>query len=191
MASRKKRFRLTEIDLARAATAPDNRKKSIIKQATGGSGYDRYRGVKSNLGAILNISLPLMPTSRPSKGEIRAAIERDSYDGRGEKAGNKAVGEGFYDFVTAHKVTAAEFNFEPVALGPAGKRVFWARYILKIDGKKRIPFFDFRGETRLTPEAMRFVFSGQSYSYPPSKPERIWGHWICDFSIRTDERWGP
>ena len=44
----KKRFQLSDIDLARAATAPINQRRSIIKQATGGGGYDRYKCLSEN-----------------------------------------------------------------------------------------------------------------------------------------------
>jgi hypothetical protein len=145
--------------LARAATATASQKISIIKQATGGSGYDRYKGIKANLGAILNTALPLIAVPRPTKEQIKMAIARSCNDGPGEVKGNQAVGLGLYDYITAHEVTAAAFEFDPVALGRAGRRCFWAPYILKIEGKRYIPFFDFRGKTRLPREGRRFVFS--------------------------------
>jgi len=59
-------------------------------------------------------------------------------------------------------VTAAEFDFPAVPLGRAGTRRFWEPYILRIDGKKYIPYFDFRQEGRcLDAMARRFVFSVQ------------------------------
>ena len=100
-----------------------------------------------------------MTVPEPTREHIKTAIARSCNDGPGEIKGNQAVGLGLYDYITAHKVTVAEFEFAPVALGRAGRRCFWAPYILKIDGKKHIPFFDFRGETRLPREARRFVFS--------------------------------
>jgi hypothetical protein len=158
--SRRKKYHLSEIDLARAATASASRRKNIIKQATGGEGYDRYKGVKTNLGPILNVALPLLVGApKPTKEQIKTGIARSCNDGPGEVKGNQAVGLGLYDYVTEHKITAAAFDLGPVALGRAGKRCFWAPYILKINGKNYIPFFDFRGETRLPLEARRFVFS--------------------------------
>lgn len=44
-------------------------------------------------------------------------------------------------------------------LGRAGLRLFCAPFILKIDGKKRIPYFDPRLNDDLTPDARRFIFS--------------------------------
>jgi hypothetical protein len=52
---KKKSYHLTETDLARAATAPSSIRKSLIEAATGGSGYDYYRGVKTNLGGLLRV----------------------------------------------------------------------------------------------------------------------------------------
>jgi hypothetical protein len=88
-----------------------------------------------------------------------AAIARGCNHAPGEVEGNKSIGEGLLDYVAAHDVTAAEFISDPVALGRAGRRYFWSSYILKIDGKKYIPFFDPRRKNGLTAEAMRFVFS--------------------------------
>jgi len=159
MVSRKKKFRLSEIDLARAATAPPNQKESIIRQATGGDGYDRYRGVRDNLGPILNVALPLVSGSAVTREQIKTIVGRACNNGPGEIEGNQGIAVGLWDYVNEHKVTGATLDLEPVALGPAGRRQFWCPYILKIDGEKYIPFFDFRGDTRLPPEGRRFVFS--------------------------------
>jgi hypothetical protein len=156
----KKRFHLSDIDLARAATASStNQRQKIIEQATGGSGYDRYKGIKAKLGEILNAVLPLMAVARPTREQIKKAIAKVCNNGPGEVKGNQAVGLGLYDYVTAHKVSAAPFEFDHVLLGRAGRRCFCVPYILEIDGKRYIPFFDFRGKTRLPREARRFVFS--------------------------------
>jgi hypothetical protein len=48
------------------------------------------------------------------------------------------------------RLTAADFLSDPVALGRAGKRSFWAPCVLKIDGKNYIPFFDPRRQNGLT-----------------------------------------
>lgn len=103
--------------------------------------------------------LPLVAVARPTRAQIKTAIAKSCNNGPGEIKGNQAVGLGLYDYITAHSVTAAVFEFDPVALGRAGRRCFWVPYILKINGKRYIPFFDFRGKTRLPREARRFVFS--------------------------------
>jgi hypothetical protein len=159
---KKKSYRLTDTDLALAATALANRRKAIIKAAAGGGGYDRYRGVKTNLGGILNLALnSRVPASLATKKQIKIAVARACIGSR-EVKGNQSVAEGLYDYVVEHNVTAAMFDFPPVGLGPAGVRSIWAPYLLKIDGKKYIPYFDFRqGPRRLTREARRFIFSIQ------------------------------
>ena len=129
-----------------------------------------------------------MTVPEPTKEHIKTAIARSCNDGPGEIKGNQAVGLGLYDYITAHKVTVAEFEFAPVALGRAGRRCFWAPYILKIDGKKHIPFFDFRGETRLPREARRFVFSLNHTYIRLANPTEFAHRWICDFSVRRNER---
>lgn len=160
MASREKKPPLSEIDLALAATAPANQKKSLIQAATGERGYDFYRGFRSNLATILNIAVnPLVAAPAVTKKQIKAAIGRSCNDAPGETKNNESVGEGLRDYVIAHNIIGAEFVFDPVSLGRAGKRFFWYPYILKIDGKNYIPFFDPRRTNCLTPEARRFVFS--------------------------------
>jgi hypothetical protein len=159
MASQKKKFNLTEIDLAHAATAPTNQKKSIVTQATSGNGYDFYRAIRDNSGAILNLQLPLVSASPVTREETVAAVGRACYARSGEIEGNEAIAAGLWDYVDKHKVTAANLDLEKVFLGPAGRRWFWAQYILKIDGEKYIPFFDWRKDTGLSSEGRRFVFS--------------------------------
>jgi hypothetical protein len=160
--TKKKSYRLTDTDLALAATASTDRRKSIIKAAVGGGGYDRYKGVKTNLGGILNLALnSRLPASLATKKQIKTAVARACISSR-EIKGNQSVAEGLHDYVVEHNVTAATFDFPAVSLGPAGMRSLWAPYLLKIDGKKYVPFFDFRqGSRRLTREARRFIFSIQ------------------------------
>jgi hypothetical protein len=155
--SKKKSYRLTDSDLALAATASADRRKSIIKAAVGGSGYDYYRGIKTNLGAILNLA----GASLGSLEQIKVAVALDCIGPREIKP-NQSVAEGLREYVAEHNVEAAAFDYPPVALGLAGLRDFWAPLLLKIDGKKYIPFFDFRqGPRRLPREAWRFIFSIQ------------------------------
>jgi hypothetical protein len=158
--TRKKRFHLSEIDLARAAAASDYQKRTLIKAATDGRGYPFYKGFRLNLSMILRVPLnSFVPAAPVTKRQILAAIVRACNDAAGEVEGNKSLGEGFMDYVTAHNVMGAEFNFDSVALGRAGRRKFWEPFILKIDGKKYIPFFDPRRDDGLTAEARRLIFS--------------------------------
>jgi hypothetical protein len=144
------------------ATSADLRKR-IIKAAAGSGGYDRYKGVKTNLGGILNLALNArVPASLITKKQIKTAVARACISSR-EIKGNQSVAEGLYNYVVEHNVSAAVFDFPAVALGRAGLRSFWEPYLLKIDGKKYISFFDFRlGPRRLTREARRFIFSIQN-----------------------------
>jgi hypothetical protein len=159
---KKKSYRLTNADLALAATASADRRKSIIKAAAGSGGYDRYKGVKINLGGILNLALnSRLPASPATKKQIKNAVARACISTRDFK-GNQSVAEGLYNYVVEHNIIAATFDFPPVSLGSAGLRSFWEPYLLRIDGKKYVPFFDFRqGPRRLTREARRFIFSIQ------------------------------
>lgn len=160
---KKKTYRLTNTDLALAATASADRRKAIINAAAGGGGYDRYRGVKDNLGGILRLALNArVPASLPTIKQIKSAVARACIGSR-EVKGNQSVAEGLYEYVVEHNVTAAAVDLPPVALGRAGVRSFWEPYLLKIDGKKYVAYFDFRlGERRPTRDARRFIFSIQN-----------------------------
>jgi hypothetical protein len=124
---KKKSYRLTDTDLALAATAPANRRKAIIKAAAGSGGYDRYRGVKTNLGGILNLALnSRVPASLATKKQIKTAVARACIGSR-EVKGNQSVAEGLYDYVVEHNVTAAMFDFPPVSSGLLACGVFGLR----------------------------------------------------------------
>src|ERR1700730_15943695 len=160
MASREKKPPFTEIDLAIIATAPASQKKGLIRAATGERGYDFYRGFRVTLATILNAPIgPLIPASPSTNKQIVTAVSRACNNGQGEVANNKAIAEALFDYVAAHNVIAAPFNFDPVSLGRAGKRSFWAPYVLMIDGKRYIPFFDPRRDNGLMASPRRFFFS--------------------------------
>src|ERR1700687_968577 len=170
MASRKtkspsikmKSYRLTNSDLALAATAPAHRRISLIKAAAGGGGYDYYKGVKTNLSSIVYRALGSgSPSHLVVRKQLKAAVAADCI-GSSEIKNNQSVAEGLYNYVVEHQITAAAFDFPPITLGRAGTRSFWAPYLIKIDGRKYIPFLDFRqGPRRLTRDARRFIFSIQ------------------------------
>lgn len=155
--SKKKNYRLTNSDLALAATAPAHRRKSIIKAAAGSGGYDYYKGVKTNLDKILSLAFdPALPTARK---RLKAAVKVACIATRDVK-NNQSVADGLNIFVAERRIAVAAFDFPKINLGRAGTKTFWAPYILKIDGKKYIPFLDYRqGPRRLTRDARRFVFS--------------------------------
>jgi hypothetical protein len=154
---KKKNYRLTNSDLALAATAPAHRRKSIIKAAAGGDGYDYYKGVKTNLAKILSLAFnPALPAGRKKlKAAVAAACIADR-----DIRNNQSVADGLNTYVADRQIEVAAFDFLPITLGRAGTRTFWSPYILRIDGKKYIPFLDFRqGPRRLTRDARRFIFS--------------------------------
>lgn len=155
--TKEKKYRLTNSDLALAATAPAHRRKSIIKSAAGSGGYNYYKGVKTNLSKILSLAFnPALPAART---RLKAAVANACIALRDVK-NNQSVADGLNNYVAERHVTVAAFDFPQITLGLAGARTFWAPYILKIEGKKYIPFLDFRqGDRRLTRDARRFIFS--------------------------------
>ena len=155
--TKKKSYRLTNSDLALAATALPHLRKGLIKAAAGSGGYDYYKGVKTNLSEILRLVFdPALPAA---KGRLKAAVSDACVAPRDVK-NNLSVANGLNNYVAERHITVAAFDFLPINLGRAGIRTFWAPYILKIGGKKYIAFLDFRqGRRRLTREARRFIFS--------------------------------
>ena len=156
---KKKSYRLTNSDLALAATAPAHRRKSLVNAAAVSGGYDYYKGVKTNLGKILSLAFnPALPTA---KKRLKAAVA-DACIASRDIRNNQSVADGLNNYVAERQIAVAAFDFPPITLGRAGTRSFWAPYILKIDGKRYIPFLDFRqGSRRLTRDARRFIFSIQ------------------------------
>lgn len=150
--------------MARAVVTPADQKKQFLKEVTEGTPYQRYKGIRDNLGALVRLALnPFIPAPHPSKQQIKKYVADDCIAPADIK-GNQAIAEGLYDFVVKHDVTAAKSDFRRVvSLGRAGERKFWEPFFLLIDGKRYIPYLDFRQEnTRLTTEAMRFVLSIQN-----------------------------
>ncbi len=181
--TKKKRYHLTNSDLALAATAPAHRRKGLIKAAAGDRGYPYYKGIRANLDNILYRTLG----SRPDARTKLEAFVADACLGSSEIKNNQSVARGLYDYLEEHKIAAAPFDFPPVALGPAGTRSLWDPYLLKIDGRNYIPFLDFRqGRTRLTRDARRFIFSIQHTHIRLANPREYGdlGFVIFEFAAR-------
>ncbi|HEY4115419.1 MAG TPA: hypothetical protein VGM17_15290 [Rhizomicrobium sp.] len=158
MASHEKKRRLCECDLALAATMADEEElRRFILRFLTGRPYPFYRSAKSLIPSILSImSLVLIP----SEATLKKAIARKCKKGRvGEVPGNQKIVAALREYAIAHKVTGVEFQHDKVPLGKAGLRQFWSPFIIEIDGKKYIPYFDPRLDWQLSPEARRFVFS--------------------------------
>jgi hypothetical protein len=79
----------------------------------------------------------------PSIQTLKKAAARNCKKGRkGEVSGNQAIVEALREYALAHNVVGAEFNFDAVLLGRAGKRTFWSPFLVQIDGKPYLPYFD-------------------------------------------------
>lgn len=157
MESQNKKRRLCDTDLAIAATLPADLQRKFISSLMKGRPYPFYRSARSLYPSILSVaSLVLLPTA----STLKKAVVRKCKKGRkGEVPGNQKIVEALREYSIAHKVIGAVFEHEPAPLGRAGKRHFWYPFILQIDGKKYIPYFDPRQDGGLTPAARRFIFS--------------------------------
>jgi hypothetical protein len=156
MENREKMHRLSDPDLAIAAMLNGDAQRDYIFKSVSGRPYPFYRSAKSLYVTILSVaSLPLIPTDET----LKRTIARKCPKGRkGEIPGNQAIVLALSKYAQAHNVTGINLKFDPVPLGRAGKRAFWAPFILQIDGKRYIPHFVPRAGG-LDPEARRFMFS--------------------------------
>lgn len=165
------------IDMARAVAAPLAYKEAFIRAAMSGKGgYQFYKGFRATVPVTLNIVMGMLLTvPNFTKAEAKALAERCCINAHDELANNLALVDGLYDYAVAHNVTGAEFSIEPASLGRAGLRSLWEPFILKIDGRKYIPFIDPRLPQRgLISESRRLVFSVQNSHFRLSD-QRLWG----------------
>lgn len=109
----------------------------------------------------------------PSPAALKKMIAQICKKGRaGEIPGNQGIILGVRDYAITAGVSGAEFEHEPVSLGRAGRRFWWAPFLLKINGKRYVVFFDPRRKKTLTRAACRFIFSiMHTYIREPNKLE--------------------
>jgi hypothetical protein len=178
MASQAKKAPLkNSIDLARAVAASLTAKEQFIRASMSGKGgYRYYRGFRAAAPMTLKVAAGMFLTAPAyTKAEAMAHAERECINAKGELENNLALVAGLYDYVMTHDVTGAENIVEPVSLGRAGLRHFWEPFILKIDGRKYIPFIDPRlPEKGLISDSRRLVFSIQNGHFRVSD-QALWG----------------
>ena len=160
MASREKKHDLSNIDLARAATAPEEKHRGIIKASAFGDPYSYYRAFKAHLPSILDLPVgPFGLKSKVTKRQLSRMIGLSCSKDKKEKRANRYLANALRDFIRKHKARSAEFIHDPVPLDRAGDRRFWIDYILQINGKRYIVFIDPRLDKGLDELARKFVFS--------------------------------
>jgi len=174
--------RLSDPDLAAAAMLDGEAQRDYIFKAISGRPYPFYRSAKSLYVTILSVaSLPLIPTDET----LKRTIARKCRKGRkGEVPGNQAIVLALSKYAKDHRVTGIEFNFDPVPLGQAGKRAFWAPYILQIDGNRYIPHFIPRSGG-ISADARRFIFSVTDTRIRKQDPARYGSLGLVIFEFNT------
>lgn len=156
MASPEKKFQLCDLDLARAATLNVEERRNLLELLMSGGGRSFYSPAESQFTTILSVSrLRLLPSEKNLKDAVASLCKPGSH----RVKGNQDILLALRLYAIKHNVTGAYFEHDAVPLGRAGRRAFWKPYILEIDGKKYIPYFDPRLKNGLSKASMRFIFS--------------------------------
>jgi len=156
MASREKKFRLCDLDLARVATLDAEEQRNLLKLLMSSGGRSFYSTAEPLYTTILSVSrLRLLPSEKNLKNAVAGQCKPGSH----RVKGNQDILLALRRYAIEHNVTGTYFEHDAVPLGRAGRRAFWKPYILEIDGKKYIPYFDPRLKNGLFKASMRFIFS--------------------------------
>ncbi len=151
---------LPDIDLARIAPQPRDKKRKSLEQIRGGRPPFSYKPLRSCFDDIFNIQPDLdfgaaLPTPWAT---IERELRKHSKNIR-ELESNKLVARGLHDFATSGRVIGRKHEFFPLAMGAGWKVTLWQPMILAIHDQPHAIFIDPRRTYGLTVEGRRFAFS--------------------------------
>jgi hypothetical protein len=149
---------LPEIDLARIAPLPSERKRKELEIFRLRHPPLSYNPMRSALPDILNVEAGMFDLPRVPWEKVAETIARQSRND-GEEEANLQTAEGLYRFVEAKGLRGRKQDFLPLALGVGHRVIYWHSLVLIDAGLPFVPFFDPRRSRGLTSEARRFVFS--------------------------------
>ena len=154
-----KTSRLPETDLALIATLPAEKQRSKLEGMRLGHPPFSYGPVRAFSHDIFNVQPAMFEAVTPTDwGVIERLIKAKSRSER-EAAANLAVAKGLHDYAMGANILGRGIDFLPLPMGTGHKVAYWSPLVLIIDDAPIIPFIDPRQTLRLTPLAMRFVFS--------------------------------
>ena len=149
---------IPETDLARVVSLPSELRKPALKQLRFARPPYTYAPTRNMILDILDAEAgPLASVARAPWKRLSERFDHCNLDEKGKLA-NRSVAKGLYDFATERGVFGDREKFGRLVL--AGENVkYWSDVSFTLDNSLVVPFFDFRRLLRLTPGAMRFVFS--------------------------------
>jgi hypothetical protein len=151
---------LPDLDLARIAPQPVEYKLAALEMFRLSRPPYRYAPFRKSLSDTLNAQSGFLPAGpRVPFPKIAEIIRAESHTAE-ECEANLRVAEGLYYHALSDHLLARKHDFFPLPLGSGAKVVFWHPFILTVQDRPVVPFFDpRRSSTQLTLLARRFVFS--------------------------------
>lgn len=154
-----KNRRLSEIDLARIATLPSEKRAKELRYVRNGKVTLTYAPFRSHSHDVFNVQPDMFgPVEQTDWSIVERFISKKARTDK-EKAANLGVAKALHDYAKAFSIRARSQKFGRLILTSGGKVSFWLDMILAIDKTPVIPFIDPRRSHGLNFEARRFVFS--------------------------------
>lgn len=151
--------RLHQNDLARITVMPLEQQYAELRKNKIAYPPYSYNPFRAKTLDILNVMAgPLAPSSLPRQpwDAIASTMRVKSAQ---ERVANVAVGEGLYEFATAHNIRGRKEEFAPLLLGSSESVSYWSPVVIELERRAIVPFFDPRRTKGLTAKGRQFVFS--------------------------------
>jgi hypothetical protein len=150
---------LPDIDLARIASLPKERRRRPLEQIRFGRPPFSYGPFRTCFPDIFNIQSELFGPAKPTDWTFIEAQLRRTCRSDEELTANLMVGRGLHQFASDEAMLGRTQEFSPLPMGGGQKVSYWLSMILSHEGRPIVPFIDPRRSRGLTSEARRFVFS--------------------------------
>jgi hypothetical protein len=151
--------RLPETDLARIAPLSADEKRRQLRQHKAGRPPFSYEPLRNSIHDVINVTPDLFGPAEPTSwGRVEQLIWRRSKS-EDEFKSNRAVAQSLHAYSIAEGVRARRQEIRALPLSLDLRVEYWWPFVMLIDGRPLIPFFDPRRSRRLTVIGRRFVFS--------------------------------
>lgn len=151
--------RLPEIDLARIAPLPIERKRAELERFKLGRPTITYKPVRARFADIFNVKPDLFAATDPTAWPVLERLIRAKATSDDERDANLLVAKGLYQFASANALRSRSHNFFSLSLSVGEKVEYWLPMVTALDSAPLVAFIDPRRSKHLTGEARRFVFS--------------------------------
>jgi hypothetical protein len=159
MESRVKIRRLPEIDLARIAPLSVQQKRRQLERHKAGRPPFSYSPLRRTIHDVINVTPDLFGPTEPTPWiKVAQLIWRNSTS-EDEYKSNLAVAQSLHAYSIAEGIRARQQEIRALPLSLDLKVEYWWRFVMLIDGRPLIPFFDPRRSLRLTGIGRCFALS--------------------------------